>query len=780
MKLAYLLSIILIITFSATAQDRKKGLDTIVRNLKLKEVMVTAKKIKQHGDTISYSAASYRSADDKTLRDLLRKMPGIEVKEDGQVMYNGQWIKEFYIEGMNMLGDNYGVATNNIDAKSIGSVEVMENHQDVKMLRGVEKGKAPAMNIRLKENAKGAWTSTASMALGYQPKFSRDMEANMMTFRKRSQNISVFKTDNVGVDLRQDIKATPTFNSSLGGILLTPGKPTLDNRFSYLNDSYSLTVNQLFRIKENNFLTFNINYLYDKEKRFTDNITTYLISDSTSHVFKDSNRAAMHQHFAGVNAVYKMNGDDAYLKNTLSVNFSIPSGDGEVGDNITQNLSGHSISLNDVFEFKHRKIGGGFGDSKLSLMYVGRRGELDVKETSLFQRLEQHRFRFRGTTSVVAFVIPYMMFNLNCGVSVERQGVSVFRKDGILKDSSIDVWTAIADLTPDILLYRGRKIQCNIRLPIGVLYYSSSEAHHDYHKPYLSIRPSVYLSYSITDRWSFMLNASEKETVPAALSMMAEEYYSNYRTTFSNRNYVEMRPDRTFSFLFNVAYKSVLDMLFADFSLSSNMIRYGISSGYEIKDGEIHYTRIAKSTDQRKIQFDQNFSKGFFRGNSKVSEKIVAGTVWGDYFIGDTSHRGRNLYFKGGISYRNSFARWLTFNTDNEINLTKTYTDGKSDGKILNAFSSVCSLSISPLKRLSLIPAVMFYHNNYSNDYRNNLFLNCDVEYRIGEAVLSVKGINLLNSTVFRRFSDNGIVSRSNEYHLRGRTLMFGIRIRLF
>jgi len=76
----------------ADVQPTNEQLDSIIKSLELQEVVVTAKRIRQSGDTISYSAATYRSKNDKTLEDLLRKMPGIEVKADGQITYNGQWI----------------------------------------------------------------------------------------------------------------------------------------------------------------------------------------------------------------------------------------------------------------------------------------------------------------------------------------------------------------------------------------------------------------------------------------------------------------------------------------------------------------------------------------------------------------------------------------------------------------------------------------------------------------------------------------------------------------
>ncbi|MDE5975880.1 MAG: hypothetical protein K2G69_04975, partial [Muribaculaceae bacterium] len=60
--------------------------------------------------------------------------------------------------------------------------------------------------------------------------------------------------------------------------------------------------------------------------------------------------------------------------------------------------------------------------------------------------------------------------------------------------------------------------------------------------------------------------------------------------------------------------------------------------------------------------------------------------------------------------------------------------------------------------------------------YRTNLFLDCTAEYRLRDVTLTLKGVNLLDSKVFRKFSDNGIISRSTEYHLRGRMLLAGVR----
>lgn len=48
------------------------------------------------------------------------------MEENGQISYQGTAINKFYIEGMDLLGGKYNIATNNISNDDVGSVEIME------------------------------------------------------------------------------------------------------------------------------------------------------------------------------------------------------------------------------------------------------------------------------------------------------------------------------------------------------------------------------------------------------------------------------------------------------------------------------------------------------------------------------------------------------------------------------------------------------------------------------------------------------------------------------
>ena len=123
--------------------------------IKLAEFTVKSEKIWGTRDTINYVVDAFRDSTDIVIGDVLKKMPGIEVKESGQIEYRGKPISKFYIENMDMLQGRYGIATNNITASDIATVQVFENHQPIKALQDIAFTDDAALNLKLKPGAKG-------------------------------------------------------------------------------------------------------------------------------------------------------------------------------------------------------------------------------------------------------------------------------------------------------------------------------------------------------------------------------------------------------------------------------------------------------------------------------------------------------------------------------------------------------------------------------------------------------------------------------------------------
>lgn len=95
----------------------------------LPNVLVKPAPITQKGDTINYIVSEFSDEKDRSIADVLRKMPGIEIKGDGLVLYQGKPIQKYYIEGLDLLEGKYNLANQNLPHISVSSVQILENHQ---------------------------------------------------------------------------------------------------------------------------------------------------------------------------------------------------------------------------------------------------------------------------------------------------------------------------------------------------------------------------------------------------------------------------------------------------------------------------------------------------------------------------------------------------------------------------------------------------------------------------------------------------------------------------
>lgn len=187
--------------------DLKDGMTIVLveGDFKLKEVKVKAECIQSTGDTLTYSVAGFRQGQDRSIADVIAKMPGLEVKTDGKVEYQGKPISKFYIEGLDLMGSQYGVANQNISADKIKSVQVLENHQSVKSLRGVSFSEQAALNLVLRDDAKAVWTGTTDLGFGYGDDFLYDCRLMGMRFNKEYQTLMMYKNNNIGKQLDNEV-----------------------------------------------------------------------------------------------------------------------------------------------------------------------------------------------------------------------------------------------------------------------------------------------------------------------------------------------------------------------------------------------------------------------------------------------------------------------------------------------------------------------------------------------------------------------------------------------
>jgi hypothetical protein len=122
-------------------------------------------------------------------------MPGIKVLENGQITYQGKTINKLYIEGKDLLESGYMTATQNLPPESVTTVEVIRDHQPIKMLQDVVETTDPAINIVLKPGIN--LTGSAELT-GGDPAVWRAKVAPMI-FSKKHQIVNELTTNNTGM-----------------------------------------------------------------------------------------------------------------------------------------------------------------------------------------------------------------------------------------------------------------------------------------------------------------------------------------------------------------------------------------------------------------------------------------------------------------------------------------------------------------------------------------------------------------------------------------------------
>ncbi len=91
-------------------------------------------------DTIEYNASSFKTTDNDVLEDLLKKLPGVEVSEDGAITVNGQTIKKITIDGKTFFLDDPQLASKNIPAKIVNKLKVIDKKSEQAEFTGIDDG----------------------------------------------------------------------------------------------------------------------------------------------------------------------------------------------------------------------------------------------------------------------------------------------------------------------------------------------------------------------------------------------------------------------------------------------------------------------------------------------------------------------------------------------------------------------------------------------------------------------------------------------------------------
>lgn len=743
-------------------------------NMKLREVVIKAQKLWGNRDTLNYLVSAYTRDHDRTIADVLRQLPGITIADDGTINYMGTPINRFYIENLDMLQGRYNLATEGIKAEDVATVQVMENHEHVKALQDQVPPESAAINLKLKDKAKGVWTKSMDLgAGGYADGPLWDATLQAMYFGSGEQHQLRYSVDNMGrggeaatVHYGIDTKEAP----SMVDIQRHGSSPVGNSLFGY---RHGVNLSNLAKLSEDVTLNYNLNYSHNLSRGSSYANTTYILPDGTDIMLTEDISDRTHTNAADLKLTYEKNASKEFLNNTLSLSGKWNEGYGTASAT-TQALHYRSLALNNSTRWVHRTAqGGGFewtSNNSIATspqaLVVG--GDMTARQdVGITTVSTANDFKTLRDLSAHSWTLS---LSAQANASYTSLSSELAHPD-MLADGSMYHFNGLIGVGPLIRYVKG-SFRSTLQLPLALAYTCLNNTDipgetTDAKRTRLRFQPSFSLLWKANDNFTFNgdVNYSSSETSwPQLYTTNLMQNYrslSRYRALLSDSYAVSARLKVSFKDIFNglfayaegnwhrswsdIAYGTTIDEqahTIIDATYAPNHATgYGITL-YGRKDIDWHTMQLeltASATTDRSQILRQSVLMDYKRQSYTLSGTLAFDIVTGYRF--DYS------------------ARWQLSRSTSEDYAT-TIRDFSQRGRLT----------------MSLVPSRLFFNVNASHSYnsslpssrKNFIFLGAGLQWKASKKLeLNLDGDNLTNIRTFIVHNIGDLEEHYEEYHLR-------------
>ena len=753
----------------------------------LKEVTVKADRIREQGDTISYRVGSFAQAQDRSIGDVLKRMPGIDVAKSGKIQYQGEDINKFYIEGADLLGGKYGIATNGISHEDVGAVEVMENHQPMQVLSGIAYSNKAAINLKLKNKAKATWNFHGDAGGGYswEPAGAIwDGELFAMAVMPGFQNITTLRTNNTGENLSSSGTDFFAENRQTGlsrqVSIGLPGVPSLSDKRTLFNRSFLVSTNNLWKFGRGEFKA-NIDYSFNRVEAAAENITTYFLNEE-DRLISENRSGTEHSHSLSGKFIYELNQKTAFINNTLQTNID--------WDDLNLATTGslpnrQSAKLPDYYVSNKFKLIKRFKGNHLVTFHSVNEWEslpqtlnLDMNGQHFRQYISDHAF-YTHESAAYAFSIKGVTLSLEGGIkgyirSMDSQLPDLPEELPGLTENVVNTNYITVYATPR-LEYWVRRVNLSLNLPVSYAHYNFDKAIANHNELYFS--PSLNFNWKPNNRFSGSLRGGLGRS-PMNLNLIHPGLImTNYRTLKAGVDNFYNSSSQNVSANFN--YKHTRRGLFANGMVMHSWTHLPYTMAQQLYGDYVVYSYADAANDSKMLMAMGNIGKtlDFMRGSCNVNGS----------FNRNESHllsqrQSVNSVSTGwsiGGKINGTPCRWFSFDYRIDYSDSRLTMNGMSESW-LSTMENELSLTFIPHRKWQWTVSGEHYHNELTeHNYKDIVMLDTRLTYQLNKRIeFSASLTNILNKRSYNYTTYSQLSSFESRRHLRGRQLLFSISLR--
>lgn len=548
--------------------------------------------LRVNGDTLSYKVSEFANPQDRTIGEVIKKLPGITVAADGTISYNNKPISTVYIGGDNLLDDKYNIATNTIPQGVVSNVQVIQNDQPIKALQNKVMSDDVALNLQIKKGAKLQMVGQESIGAGLPGNYDADL--NAMMFKDRYKAINYLNGNNIGYDLTQDLLShnyndymqridnnVPATVLSLGSV----NTPALAESRYLFNQAGILNLNNLVNLKKGTQLRLNAYYLHDTQKQDYSQQTTIFLPGDTVH-YSEMQHSQYKPDIFHAEFTLHVNQDKYYLNDALLMdanraawNSALNTNGSMVGQNFRDNALSFSNEFNLIKSLKSNYIIQAYSYFSHTTEPENRAIQSNYNDSLFnhgvpYSRLIQNvNVPTWYTNNYLSFKIPgnIVTQSFRAGFSVQSQklasDLSVVQNNNsfnLESDSAVNhlnwmkkkVYTELAYDIP------GDKLKANLTLPLTLQQINYSDTSYALNKSLtrLYFNPQFRMKYQVGLENYLNLMYSYRNQVGTIEDIYQGDILKDYRTLYANGPELTLQQSQQAGAGFN--YRRALTLFF--------------------------------------------------------------------------------------------------------------------------------------------------------------------------------------------------------------------------
>lgn len=594
----------------------------------LEDVIVTAPDIEQRSDTLIYYLSHYAKDSDRNIADVLKRLPGIKVEDNGEIKYNGEPINKFYIDGADFVDGRYGLATENILPSDVASVEVMENHQPIQALQGLEFSQQAGINIKLREQARHRWIAILDGGIGLSPVLY-NASAFAMRISGKWQNMETVRVNNTGWNPQsQSQKHTVAnlfsndYTDNLWPDYINLGTSSVPLAESRTRDNFSVLANSSnsWHLDKGKDVRFNLNYESDRLDYLSGYETNYM--DENIPRFIETNSLKSNSHWLNGQGAVIINTPAIYLTDNLYINAHWQELSSVVGGtlSLSQKANIPEFDVTNDLQMVKRVSGNLLSVSSRNRFYYHPHSLDIVSDTPVTQNLTTQDFR-----SVTEIKYGWLKGKWNIYI---RGG---FDFDYHNLNNHLDgmVLPLITECDYHSLLmrvyaapetsYSSYRWLVTMSLPIGFKtnHTFGGQTVLNLTKCYLSVAPFVYVRYKLNARMDVIAQVKYSLEPPGATCHIPVAIMQNFRNLYLSVPTTEYYHYR--STALNLRYRNPIKSFFFNIVGKYDWNSYPLINDQRFLNDYILNTFAMNSNGSRHFNVSGNISKGLISGKIHIS-----------------------------------------------------------------------------------------------------------------------------------------------------------------